>query len=123
MFVQEDLDILQSWEQFPRTRHLISNLDVEVVAHIDACSLRCLYMIEIRANQGLLTTLVEMWHNNYNTFRLPTDEMSVTLDDVYKILNILITGKLVQYDHDEMGGTESLQGVFEDEDIVDSKVQ
>lgn len=41
-------------------------------------------------------------------FDLSTGEISVTLEDVYMILCILITGELVQYDHHEMGGTMTL---------------
>lgn len=87
-------------------RHLIPDLDTATVRHIDVCGLRhLLYMPEIRINKGLLTILIERWHSDHNSLHLPTREISVTLEDVYRILCIPITSELVQYDHHEMGGT------------------
>ncbi|GLJ17130.1 hypothetical protein SUGI_0296410 [Cryptomeria japonica] len=47
-----------------------------------------LYVPEFRANMGLLTALVERWHSETCTFHLPMGEMIVTLEDVYRILQI-----------------------------------
>lgn len=74
-------------------------------------------MFEIMHNKGLLTTLAERWHNEHNTFHLPTGEISVTLEDVYRILHIPVTGELVQYDYQDQVGIEACKVVFADESI------
>lgn len=80
-------------------------------------------MPDIRINRGLLTTFVERWHSDHNSFHLPTDEISVTLEDVYRILCIPIIGELVQYDHHEMGRTTILRTIFGDESIDGPKIR
>lgn len=99
-------------------RHLIPDLDASAIRHIVACRLRhLLYMPKIKMNRGLLTALVKRWHSDLNAFHLLTEEISVTFEDVYKILHIPVISKLVQYDHHEMGGIASLQRFFGDETI------
>ncbi|KAH9325903.1 hypothetical protein KI387_006081, partial [Taxus chinensis] len=39
--------------------------------------------------------LIERWNPEKNTFYLPTGEMIVTLEDVFRILRLPITGRLV----------------------------
>lgn len=74
-------------------RHLIPYLYAIAIRHIDACGLRhILYMPKIRMNRGLLIALVERWHSDHNSFHFPTREISVTKEDVYKILHIPIIG-------------------------------
>lgn len=48
------------------------------------------FMPAIRANRGLLTALCERWHSETCSFHLPTGEAMITLEDVYRILWILI---------------------------------
>ncbi|XP_059066342.1 protein MAINTENANCE OF MERISTEMS-like [Cryptomeria japonica] len=95
-----------------------------MIMHIEACGLRhLLYMLEVKTNRGLLTAFTERWYTDHNSFHLSNGEISVTLEDVYMILHIPITGELVQYDHHEMGGTTTLRKVFDDEMIDGSKVR
>ncbi|KAH9291333.1 hypothetical protein KI387_043480, partial [Taxus chinensis] len=39
--------------------------------------------------------LIERWNPEKNTFQLPTGEMTVTLEDVFQILRLPITGRPV----------------------------
>ncbi|KAH9303701.1 hypothetical protein KI387_008105, partial [Taxus chinensis] len=39
--------------------------------------------------------LIERWNHEKNTFYLPTREMTVTLEDVFRILRLPIIGKPV----------------------------
>ncbi|XP_059076277.1 protein MAIN-LIKE 1-like [Cryptomeria japonica] len=104
--------------------HLVSELSQDAVRHIDACSLRhLLYMPDIMHNRGLLTTLAERWHNEYNTFHLPTGEISITLEDVYRILHIHFTGELVQYDYHDLRSIEACKEVFGDESIDGGEIR
>ena len=50
------------------------------------------------ANKILVSAFVERWHGETNTFHLPMGEMTITLDDVFCITGILITGSLVRSD-------------------------
>lgn len=62
-------------------------------------------------NTRLLTSLGKRWHSETCTFNFPGSEMSVTLEDVYKILWILIHRYLVVYDWEglEMHSDKSLE--------------
>lgn len=86
------------------------------VQWIGACGLGSLLTIPqgIRVNRGLLNVLVERWHSDHNTFHLPTGEMTMTPEDVYRILRILVVGALVVYDHKEIGGIEALRRICGD---------
>lgn len=55
-------------------------------------------MLEIRENIGLLTTLAERWHSETSSFHLVTREVTMTLEDVWRILCILIHGEMIEYD-------------------------
>ena len=46
-------------------------------------------------DHDMLIALMERWDLNYNTFHLPTDEITVTLEDVYRITRLPIKGRLV----------------------------
>ena len=48
-------------------------------------------------------TLAKQWHSEHNTFHISTEEMTVTLEVVYRILRIPVMGELVVYDHEEQG--------------------
>lgn len=52
-------------------------------------------MPHIRANHRLLTAVAEWWHSENNTFHLTTREALITLEDVYRILQVLCYGELV----------------------------
>lgn len=43
----------------------------------------------------MLIALMERWDPNSNTFHLPTKEITMTLEDLYKIARLPIKGKLV----------------------------
>lgn len=46
-------------------------------------------------DRDMLIALMERWSPNSNTFNLPTGEITVTLEDVYRITRLPIIGKLV----------------------------
>ncbi|GLJ23507.1 hypothetical protein SUGI_0445390 [Cryptomeria japonica] len=71
-----------------------------------------LYVLEFWVNMGLLTALAKRWHSETCTFHLSMGEMTVTLEDVYRILRIPINGELIPYDRD--GDREALRRVFQD---------
>jgi len=50
------------------------------------------------ADKGLITTFVERWHEDTNSFHLPLEEMTITLDDVSSILHISIVGQFLTYE-------------------------
>ena len=52
-------------------------------------------MPHVWVNHDLLTTLAKRWHSEHNTFHLPTGEASITLEDVYHILQVPCHGELV----------------------------
>lgn len=49
---------------------------------------------------GLLTALAKRWHSETCSFHLSMGEMTVNVEDIYRILRILIDGELVPYDCD-----------------------
>ncbi|KAH9303980.1 hypothetical protein KI387_008384, partial [Taxus chinensis] len=49
----------------------------------------------ITHNHAMLQALIERWNLEKNTFYLPTWEMTVTLEDVFRILRLPITGRPV----------------------------
>lgn len=103
--------MLESRERFPLTQRLRPELTFEDRASIEAMGLRhILYVPEFRENMGLLTALAERWHSETCAFHLPMGEMTVTLEDVYRILHIPIDGDLIPYDRD--GDREALRQVF-----------
>lgn len=79
-------------------------------------------MPQIRINQGLLESLAERWHSEHNTCHLPIGEMTVTPEDVWRILQIPIVGELVVYDSTEQGGTDALCQVFQNDTICGYKI-
>ncbi|GLJ16332.1 hypothetical protein SUGI_0276050 [Cryptomeria japonica] len=100
--------MLESRERFSSTQRLRPELSLEERAAIEEMGLRhVLYVPEFRANMGLLTTLAERWHSETCTFHLLMGEMTVTLEDVYRIMRIPIDGELIPYDRD--GDREALR--------------
>ena len=99
MIVQEDLSILRICERRPPSlilHHGMIEGEREVLASLGLYHIT--FMLEIRSNSGLLTALAERWHSETSSFHLPTGEATVTLEDVWCILWILIVGELVVYD-------------------------
>lgn len=50
-------------------------------------------------DKGLLSTFVERWHIETNTFHLHVGEMMITLDDMASLLHIPITGTFYNLEH------------------------
>lgn len=51
--------------------------------------LKCSYEM---IDKGLISAFVERWHRDTNSFHLPIGEMTITMDDVWSLLHIPITG-------------------------------
>lgn len=90
--------MLESPERFPSTQSLQPELTFEDRVAMEAMGLRyIMYVPEFWTNMGLLTALAERWYLETCTFHLPMGEMTVTLEDVYRILRIPIVEELVPY--------------------------
>ena len=63
-------------------------------------------------NHGLLNALVERFHSETNTFHFPIGEMTVTPEDIWRILRIPFHGPRVVYDTVLRAGTAALSVVF-----------
>ena len=48
--------------------------------------------------KNVVSTFVERWQPEMNTFRMPFNEITITLDDVGTVLGIPLTGRLVSTD-------------------------
>lgn len=88
------------WEWFscrsgsPDLGQAQADLDV-----IERCGLSSLLdMPWFTVNRGLLTALAERWHSDTNTFHFATGEMTVTLEDCYRILRIPIASAILPYE-------------------------
>ncbi|KAH9293429.1 hypothetical protein KI387_041367, partial [Taxus chinensis] len=57
-------------------------------------------MPSIILDHNLLTVLAERWHSESQCFRLPTGEMTVTIEDVWWILRVPMMGMLIKYSFD-----------------------
>lgn len=67
--------------------------------NISLCAFRyLLQMPNICVNHGMLTTLVERFHSEHNTFHLPIGEMTIMPQDIYRILRIPFDGDKIDYD-------------------------
>lgn len=110
--------MVQSRERFPRPWTLIPRLTQADLDIIERCGLTSLLdMPRFTVNRGLLTTFTERWHSDTNTFHFAMGEMTVTLEDCYRILCILVVGSLLPYEQLEEGGTEALHRIFHDETV------
>lgn len=79
-----------------RLVHELSDIDR---AYIDLCGFTYLLEIsDICVNHEMLTALVKHFHSEHNTFHLPVGEMTITPEDVYRILRIPFAGDKVDYD-------------------------
>ena len=63
-------------------------------------------------NHDFLTSLVEHFHSEMNTFHLSMGEMTVTLEEIWRILRIPFHRARVVYDTVPRVGTEALSIVF-----------
>ena len=97
--MQEDLPVLRIREHRPLSLNLCHGMtegEREVLVSLGLYHIT--FMPEIRSNSGLLTALAERWHSETSSFHLLTREATVTLEDVWCILQILIIGEVVVYD-------------------------
>lgn len=100
-----------------RLVHELSDVDK---AHIDLCGFtHLLDMSYIRVNHGMLNALVERFHSEHNTFHLPVGEMTITPEDIYRILRIMFVGDKIDYDSAQHPGILALRCIFHDEDILE----
>jgi len=75
----------QSWPQSKESLSLFEDISLSHLVFVDY----------IYHDRDMLTTLMERWDPNSNTFHLPIGEIIVTLKDVYRITRLPIRGKLV----------------------------
>ena len=77
-------------------RDQLTDAERRLIRH---CGLLCvLELPRFQMNRGLITVVTERWHSETNTFWLPQGEMTITLEDVYRLLQILTHGEIVYYD-------------------------
>lgn len=74
----------------------VCKLEIDCVVVTDLYDMMHLHVI--CTNHGLLTTLAKRWHSETFFFHLSMGEMSIMLEDVWRILHIPIIGELVMYD-------------------------
>ena len=55
---------------------------------------------------------MERFHSKMNTFHLPPKEVTVTLEDIFKILRIPFHGLRVEYDRWPQAGITALRNIF-----------
>ena len=111
--MQEDFGGIAFRSHFSAIGHLIQELDDQELAHIEAMGLTHLCDLpDIRVNHGLLGALVEHFHSETNTFHLPPGEVTVTPEDIYRILRISFHGMRVEYDRRPQVGVAALQEIF-----------
>ncbi|KAH9300434.1 hypothetical protein KI387_003637, partial [Taxus chinensis] len=67
----------------------------------------------IERDHSLMVALIERWDPATNVFHLPTGEMTVTLEDVYRILRLPIEGEAV-FQVDSETAMDSILQVFGD---------
>lgn len=88
-------------------------------AYIDLCRLtHLLQLLDIHVNHGMLTTLVESFHSEHNTFHLPVGEMMITPKDIYRILCVPFSRGKVDYDATHLPGLLVVRQVSKDLDIL-----
>lgn len=80
----------------PRGLDLRDDLPDDEIEHIRQLGLyHVLHLPEVTTNKAMITALIEWWHSETCSFHLPTGEASITLEDVWPILRILIHGERV----------------------------
>lgn len=78
---------------------LVHDLSDAQRGHIGLCGFGYLLQIpDIHVNHNMLTTLVEHFHSEYNTFHLLVGEMMINPKDIYRILRIPFDWRAQQRD-------------------------
>ena len=97
--MQESFGDIAFRSHFPMYGPLLRSLDAGELAHIDRLGLSSLCRIPaVTVNHSLLTALVERFHLEMNTFHLPVGEMTITPEDIWRILRIPFHSAPVVYD-------------------------
>lgn len=97
---------------YPPYGALSQQLDDVYITHINALGLSYLCQIlALLVNHSLLKTLVECFYSKMNAFHLPQGEMTITLEDIYRILWIPFYGPQVVYYIVQWIGTEALRAI------------
>lgn len=65
----------------------------------------------VTVNHMMLNVFVEIWHTDTSSFHLSLGEMSITLDDMSCLLDLLISGKLI--DHGSIIRDEALEMIID----------
>lgn len=91
----------------------MQSLDYIGMEHIDRLELSYLCQIlVVLVNPDLLTTLGEYFQSEMNTFQLPQGEMTIMLEDIYRILCIPFHIPRVVYDIAPRIDTKALWAIF-----------
>ncbi|XP_006593041.1 uncharacterized protein [Glycine max] len=78
---------------------LIGRLVPEIKGLVAATGLSPLIgCLVVTGDLGLISTFVEMWHRETNTFHLPVGELTITLDDVSSLLHLPISGAFQNFE-------------------------
>ena len=111
--MQEVFDDIVFRSHFLPYDPLLRSLDAVDLAHIEWLGISSLCQIPIvMVNHDLLTALVEHFHSETKTFYLPMGEMTVTPEDIWRILRIPFHGARVVYDTVPQAGIAALSVVF-----------
>lgn len=96
--MQAVLGPLASREHWPTTMRLYWQLQTD---ELEVLAVVGLHFISrwprIQSHTTMFITLVERWDSRYNTFHLPTGEVTMMLLDVWRILKIPIRGIILEY--------------------------
>lgn len=80
-------------------RYELTDEETTLIKHLGLYHI--LHLPEVTTNRVMITILVKRWHSETCYFHLPTSEASITLEDVWCILNIPIHGAQVTFDRDD----------------------
>ncbi|KAG9444900.1 hypothetical protein H6P81_016240 [Aristolochia fimbriata] len=88
---EENPGCLECTEHFQTLRHW--PLDARLMSYIEAASFGALIRVQwLRLDKPLITSLVERWRSETNTFHLANGEMTITLEDVGILLGLCVNG-------------------------------
>ncbi|KAG9455520.1 hypothetical protein H6P81_000028 [Aristolochia fimbriata] len=83
----EDPGCLECTEHFQTLRHW--PMDKRMLPYIEVAGFGALYRVQwLRLDKPLITSLVERWRSETNTFHLANGEMTITLEDVVVLLGL-----------------------------------
>ncbi|KAG9451405.1 hypothetical protein H6P81_011370 [Aristolochia fimbriata] len=87
----EDPGCLECTQHFQTLRHW--PMDERLLPYIDVAGFGALYRVQwLRLDKPLITSLVERWRSEMNTFHLANGEMTITLEDVVVLLGLRVDG-------------------------------